>query len=435
MKKMFGLIIVLLMFYLIAQAVYQYTTGGFSHHYRLLVGKDYYHVKETFTRHHLSLNKRIKDIPSYYYEINKENDELFYSFKLLGNYMGTKNYLEDLKVYEEGKMICIYPIFTEHNNQLDIICSTGEEQFNYIIARHKNDNIINFINDLQEEGYDHYSWHDEEDLLENFEKIKIYSENFVSEQRIIIWNYKGIYVVSKGLKKIHNFLKQDHYKNNLGVMIDQYYIVPKYLKDGYFEEMEIINILTSTSSSEKLNYQISNNSFIQGVINNLIYIIDKDNQIQYEFNLDTKKMIIMGNKKITGRHYLNGKWVEKGIKEIIDEELVFQEEIEIPSSLKEYNAYKIDSVLGETDGYYYLYKKVNEETEVYRIDKQNIAYLTLLFKIPSIEEIKYVEDKIYFLNDDTLYVYSDSLGLRPLVKYNEFIFNKNRIYDVFERKN
>jgi hypothetical protein len=131
------------------------------------------------------------------------------------------------------------------------------------------------------------------------------------------------------------------------------------------------------------------------------------------------------------KYYNNGKWESKSIYEVIDNNLLFKNEPDIPNSLKTYNPLHVDSVGGETDGYYYLYIKENSTVGVYRVDKQNLDVLTLLFKVPSVNNIKYVSEDVYFASNDTLYMYRDNLGLSPLVKYSEFVFNKSNLYNVY----
>ena len=65
---------------------------------------------------------------------------------------------------------------------------------------------------------------------------------------------------------------------------------------------------------------------------------------------------------------------------------------------------------GTTDGYYYLYIKENNIINVYRVDKQNLDILTLLFSVSSIKDIQYESSDIYFVKDDTLFMYRDELG-------------------------
>lgn len=55
----------------------------------------------------------------------------------------------------------------------------------------------------------------------------------------------------------------------------------------------------------------------------------------------------------------------------------------------------------------------------------------MLFKIPTIKDIQYEHKDIYFISGDTLYMYRDELGLKPLIKYNEFRFNQHKLYNVY----
>ncbi|MFA5410177.1 MAG: hypothetical protein WC343_15490, partial [Bacilli bacterium] len=91
----------------------------------------------------------------------------------------------------------------------------------------------------------------------------------------------------------------------------------------------------------------------------------------------------------------------------------------------------IDNIGGDTDGYYYLYIAENNGISVYRANKQNETILTLLFSMPSISNVKYAAEDLYFISNDTLYMYCDNLGLAPLVKYSAFTIGEGDLYNIY----
>jgi hypothetical protein len=429
---MLGIIIVLFIMYIIGQILYNNLLGGFVINYRIKANDKYYEIKEVYNNRYKTNNNKDYDINSYYYEIlNNDEDEMLFSFKLIGDYRGIQNFIKDIKIYNKKDLFCVYPIFKEHNNQLDLLCRVKDKQVNYANLRQTDNQLDEFIEDLKEEGYSHPAWQKINMETEKYEQLNIFEQHLLTNQNIIIWHYKGFYNISSKHKRKKDLIKKDVYNNSLAVLTDQYYVVPDYSGAGFFDTIIINNILTSSSIPIESNYQISTDAFLQGVVNNYIYIVDKRNHVQYEVDINQRKISIVGDKNIKGRYYYNGKWEERSIYEIVNEELVFGYEQSIPDKFKQYNAFQINEVLGDTDGYYYLYIKENNEIAVYRCDKQNINMLTLLFRAPNLNSVKYVNDSIYFLSDDTLYMYQDQTGLLPLVKYPEFHFNQNNIYDIY----
>ncbi len=430
MKKMFGITVVLFILYTLSQIIYSYIVGGFNISYILDLESGSYNVIETFNFRYKTEKLNRRDISNYYYQI-KNNDDMFFSFKLVGDYKGSKRFLIDIEKINNHDMVCIYPIFKDHNNQLDVICKTDAHQFNYLNIKGQYLEIDRFVEALQQKGYNHFSWENKITTPKKYSKIEIYENNLFDNQHIVVWNYKGFYNISKDSAKNVQLFTKDQYNNDIAMMVDSFYVVPEYLEGGFFQKIIMANVLTSALTPIEFNFSISPDSFSQGVVNGYLYMVDKREYKQYEVNLNNRTISLVGDKNKPARHFKNGRWFEKSIYDIINNHLMFINNNYIPEELLEYNAYRIDNVMGDTDGYYYLYIKENDKTSVYRIDKQNKDVLTLLFETSNLSDVRYIEDSIYFIENDILYIYRDNLGLRPLIKYNEFLFNQTNMYDVF----
>jgi hypothetical protein len=435
MRKMIDIAIILLFLYLVLQVVYGYLVGGHKIAYVVDVEGERYVINETFTSRYRTLNNEKYDNRNYYYEITKfDGQEILYNFKLVGNYRGEKKFIHEMRFYVDDKIRCIYPVFKNHNNLLDVLCHDGEKQFNYLNEKGRNGALDNFVSGLKELGYEHPSWGDlnlETTPVENFE---MYKHHIISKQHIVVWNYKGFYEISVDGLKSYSFLANDVYNNNLAVLINQHYVVPDYKEGNNFSKFITTNILTSAASHFELDFTISGDSFIQGVVDGNVYIIDKASKKQYEVNPHNKKINLLGDVNRKAMYFYNGKWEERSIHEIIDNNLVFKYDIYVPEELEKYGRNNITNVMGDTDGYYYIHIQEGNSIAVYRAHKQNPSILTLLFRSPTINNMKYIGDSMYFINQDTLYMYNDFYGLRPLIKYNEFKFNKNNMYEIFTNK-
>lgn len=431
MRKMLNIIAVLAILFLVAQFIYDSLIKEHKITYQLEVNGTEYFIEETFNNKHRSESYLPYDYNNYYFEISYRKKPLI-SFKIFDESY-SKGLLHTFELYQDDDLVCVYPIFNNHKNQLNVICNKDGVQYDYLVLKGENDKLDKFVQALKTKGFQHYTWNDEPNKELVFEKARVFNDNLIKNQYIIVWHYKGFYLVSLNKQKKVMLLQQDRYDNNLGFLVNQYYVIPSYSATNAFSQLVRTNVTTLASHVIDLHYDISFNSFVQGMVDDKLYIIDKDNKRQYEINIDNKQIMLVGDAQNQARYYYNYQWDIKDIDHIIDHNLVFKEEQIIPDVLNTYGAFKIEGVMGETDGYYYLYVEEEGQVLVYRIDKQNIDVMTLLFKMPQVTNVKYIKDSIYFLNDNTLYMYQDSLGLRPLIKYDELRFNQRNMYDVYAR--
>ncbi len=430
MKRMFNIIMMLLIIYLLVQFIFSFFIRSHLIIYEIEVDNKIYNITENFNNKYKTENIDKFDNQNYYYEI-RDDEQLLFSFKLIGNFIGNKKFLKDLILYKQENLICVYPVFAKHENQLDVICNNGDIQFTYLSLKGQNQSLDKFVESLQQLGFNHYSWQSSEVQTIMHDNVELYIENILDNQYIVLWHYNGIYIFTANKEKKLELLKQDRYNNDLGVMVNQYYLIPDDNQQNTFQRLISTNVVKLVSESIELHYDISFNSFVQGVVDDKIYLIDKIDNRQYEVNINNKKASLIGDAGNMVKHYRDGKWEERNIYDVIDNELIFGYEQKIPEVLADYERTNIDEVMGDTDGYYYLYLGEGDNTAVYRVDKQNLDIKTKLFKLPTITSVKYIEDAIYFISNDHLYMYSDSLGLRPLLKYNELKFNQNNMYNIY----
>lgn len=430
MKRMFGVVVIIFIMYIAAQIAYGFFIGKQTNAYTIKVENVDYQIKETYTARHKSAKRDMYDENNYYYEISS-NNQLLFNFKLKDSFKGIKEFLKDLIVYNNNGVHCIYPLFKEKVDAIDVICNKQGKQYLYGSIKGEDSNVEAFVADLKSKQYSHPSWEPTDLETTQISKFYLYKNNILEGQNVIIWEYKGFYRVTDKSNNWYALNGSEQYNPNLTVMVNQYFVVPDYKENNYFSNIYITNLITGSIESINLNKQISYNSFIQGIANNEIYIIDVSNKVQYSIDIYEKELQLTGNVEDGIKFYNNGKWENKSIYEAIDNKLTFPIPENIPEVLNNLKPLFVDEVGGETDGYYYLYFKENNKISVYRADKQNTEILTLLFKVPSINNVKYDEDDIYFISDDILYYYRDKIGLKPLIKYNEFRFNQSNLYNIY----
>ena len=178
--------------------------------------------------------------------------------------------------------------------------------------------------------------------------------------------------------------------------------------------------MTNNKKKEiKLKKKISKDSYINGVLDNKIYIFDKDSLKQYQINPKKKKVKEVGNKE-DGIIYYNLKEKRINVYEARDKNMTFKttgnyiEKLENVTSLKH--------IVKDKDTYYYQTKDNN----LYYYNTNSKVKVLILNK--KISDLKLVNDTLYFISDSNLYSYNFSKGLKKLVVYSELSFNpKNRI--------
>jgi hypothetical protein len=433
MKKMFGIVVVLLILYIASQIIYGYAVGSRTNLYEIKVNDTIYQVKEIYTTRHRSANRNVVDKNNYYYEVSNDN-KLLLSFKIAGNYTGVERFLKTLKIYENSDLFCAYPVFKDKVDDLDVMCNNKNNYYLYNTVKGQNAGLDLFVSYLKELDYNHPSWNDTNLETRKVGSFVIYPNNITDDQNFVVWQYNGFYRIANRGDKYFPLNTSDQYNPNITTMVNQYYVVPDYKDEHKFTRLFVTNLISGSINTLELGITISYDSFIQGIVEDKIYIIDRSSKTQYAIDIYDKKTTLSGDINNSTKYYNNGKWEKKSIYEVVDNNMVFKIESNIPDNFKSYNPLFINEIGGETDGYYYIYIKENNSVGVYRVDKQNINVLTLIFRVPSIKNIKYARDDIYFISNDTLYTYRGNLGLRPVVKYSEFVFNESNLYNVYVEK-
>ena len=79
------------------------------------------------------------------------------------------------------------------------------------------------------------------------------------------------------------------------------------------------------------------------------------------------------------------------------------------------------------NGYYYMIKN----GDFYRIDSKYSSF-EKLFHFPSISTYQVHNDMVLFVVDNTLYFYSDSIGIKKILEYDELRYNYENICDFYQ---
>ena len=380
--------------------------------YRILIKEhevsytiDKYNVKE-----HFYINK------NHYYDLiinkNKEN----YTYTIKQNLSKQKRIIKEIKTYKSNNLICIVPIYKE-DIELNIYCDLNNEEVSndYLLKTNNNDfkKIKKKIKKYKIKLPKSYNTN------EKYKKVTVYQKNILDNYNYYIWNYKGIIVLNNKELKYQKILDYDLYDNIMATTIDRYYVV--------FENTNvngIENIYYYDSRSNKLNKfkskeKLDKDSYINGVVDNYIYVTDRKNKKEYKINI-SKQTITQVDDNINYIIYENNKKKTLSKSDFFMNDQYFNN--------KQIKDSKVTNSLDliKEENYYYYYK----DSKIYKVLDTNKKYSKLLLELEDIKEWYVYDDMIIIMAKDTIYTYTEKEGLRKIAKSNELKYNYKNIYKI-----
>ncbi len=315
--------------------------------------------------------------------------------------------------YEDEDTSCILPIIND-SIVVDMMCYKDNIIYNYSNIVGLNKDLDNYVNSIKE--YDINKFKDNLDNKKVIDVTSIYSNNNFNDI-IAITTYKGIIVNSNYIE----IFKKDVYDNKISAFLNNYYLIADYDNNYEFKYFYIVNLLTKDVSKIKSKNPISLDSYIQGIVDDKIYLYDKDNEKQYSIDIKNKKIQLISTDNSV-KYYSNNKWMSISINKA-NKELYF-DYTTLDNIFPEY-----DEVI-ETDSYYYLFDKKENNFDLYRVDKNNIKIKKYITNIKTIK-IYYKDSYIYFKDNNKIYYYSDETGLRTVLENTELPFNNTIKYYIY----
>ncbi len=329
-----------------------------------------------------------------------------FKFSINHEFNKESNVIKDVKYFKNDNYECILPIYKNDLILNDLLCYNGSYTYYY--------NLIGQDKELDEfaKSYDYNRFIDNNKYTE-IENINVYKDNLIEDHYIEFTNYKGIYNVSNNFNTTVydvSLFDKDVYNQKLGVFINNLYVVADYNEEYSFNIFKVIDFQNLKTDDIISNYKISFDSYIQGVVDNKIYLFDKDSKIQYE--IDVEKQVV--NKVGDLIKFYNNGWETMTINQALEEKLfIIDENYEVDGYVK------VDK-LGEI---YYLYE---DGFNVYKMIDNNLIYL---FKTDNIDNIFYVDNFIYFTDNNSIKYYNDKYGVKKVIDYKELQYNENiRLY-------
>lgn len=404
MKKAISLVIILFGVFLI----YQFLVINF---------KSSHLVEYTVTNEQIKFDVKEEFINNkYFFEVKIDDYKFIFDENNIFN--KKRNVIKSIEYTSDNNLSCIYPVYEDNDSR--IICSDKSNIYSYESVKN-NDLVINFVNVLKDKSYNSYTFVTPE-YESNDSKIQIYHK-YIEDEKINLWNYTGVSVIDNDRQADTEVLDFDRYDNTLATTVGKYYVMPIYLNNKLFEvnKFYILNLTTNETSEIILPFTLSNRSYINGVVNNKLYIFDKTNMKQLEINPGKKEANVVGNETDNCKYY-NNTWESRNIYDFVNNNVKFNN-----VNYDDIKNYKYDQVY-ETKNSYYIY----HNNTMYQVYKNNLENRIILFTVGNIKEIIVKEDNVYYLKGDTLYRYNHKYGIRKLVKYDELKYNYKNIISIYK---
>lgn len=413
MKRIISILILIILLFFIFQWGFVFLKKEHEISYKVFVENETFDIHEIYKKEYGDK-----------YDIVIKNGNNTYSYLIDNKYNKQKKIIKEIKYYNEDDNYCIYPILESEEGTYIVCAKDGKI---YTDTSFPDQNFISKIKeDLILEGYPILTQSVDTSKTNIVGKTTFYTDALNEEDIINVWNYKGIDIIKSNNPVGIISLNFDKYENNHGYLVGKYYIVPNYLssKVSEFSSVDIIDVESGKTEKLKLNYTLSSNTYINGVIDQKLYYTDPSNLLQIEINPVKKQVRLIGSKEIGGQLY-QGKWKNVNIYDFVTSKLLFNEEI--PNEINEKYSYQ---QIIESNMNYYFY---NNSGEVYRVSKNHLDEPILLFQMSSLNNFKVVENTVYFVVADTLYYFEEGNGVVSVLKNNELRYNTTNRIDVYRK--
>lgn len=308
-----------------------------------------------------------------YYNFYISYNKLTFPYIIKSDYFRKKELIIDIEEFTNDNETCILP----KSNKLLFypLCTDGKETYMLNLS-----NIENMS----------YNYEDVSVINEEYNNIKI---NTLADLSFLLFNYRGFYILnSNGYNKI-NIFDKDIYSMNLVFQDNNMLIIPDYNKDHYFNKFYFINILNGKIKEINTDYDISFDSEFLGSYKNNIYLLDKKEKKEYKINIKKRKVDLVDFQILE-----NGKMIQKTFKEIVNKNLNFLNE-------------NIINYVIEDDYLYMVIQNIN-----IKISDKKVSKI-----------IKNDNDTVYYLENDSLYMFNNKYGEILLLSNFEWNFNNTNM--------
>ncbi len=348
------------------------------------------------------------------YDIKIETNKKIYTYTLENNFNKKKKIIKEIKTVKKDNISCIIPLYRK-DIDLDLYCLLDNKQVSIdYLLKTNNDSFKSIQNKIKKYKIKYPS---STNIKETYQKVTTYNNNIEDNQVYYIWDYKGIYIIEKDNNNYQEILSYDLYDNIMSCIVNGNYLLWENTSVKGIDTVYYYNHKNKKLKKIKLEKLISKDSYINGVINNKIYITDRKKKREYVFDMNTLKITPIDSDGTKYISYQNNKKKEYSKSDFFMNDQLF---------IKQEHNSKIDK-----DGWFsnrnFYYQ---EENKIVKVQNNNTV---LLLELNNIKEWQIIGEEIILLSEDTIYAYNEKKGLRIIVEEKELNYNYENIYKVGEK--
>lgn len=367
-----------------------------------------------------SNNYQIKEIykqnnDTYHIIINNKNNKYIYTIN--HNFHKNKRIIKDIKTYKKNNLTCIIPIY-KRSIERKLYCNLNKEQISidYLIKNNNKD-----LKEIKKKMKVYkISFPNSSDITKKYKKIEVYQDNILEDDIYYYWNYKGLYILDKDNLNYQKVLKNDLYDNIVSTTIKNYYILLENTSVNGIKNIYYYDFKKSKLKKYSPENILSKDVYINGVVDNIVYLTDKKEKKQYKLNIRKEKLERIDQDETIYVTYQNGK------KKILSKSDFFMTEQYFTNNQTSNKEITNSQDIKKYKDYYYFI----ENNKLYKVLKYDIKHKILLLELNNIKEWNIEEDRIIILKDDIIYTYQEEIGLRKILKSNELKYNYKNIYKI-----
>lgn len=377
-------------------------------------------LKKYSITYHIN-NYSIKEIyikdNNHTYDLIIRNKKNTYIYRINHNFHKKKKIITNIKTFKSNNLICIIPSY-QKNMTSSIYCNLGNEQVSpdYLINV-KNKDFIKMQKKIKD--YQIPVLNTSIEKPKNYKNIKVFQKNISQDSIYYLWDYKGIYVLTNKNIIYKKILKEDLYENILSTTVGTNFILFDNTSVSGIDKVYIYDEEKGKVKKVVLNKKISKDSYINGVINNTVYITDKREKKEYTFNVKTEKIEEIDEDGTVYIVYDNKERKELSKSDYFMTEQFFSNMIIDNKEISE------SPIKKENDYYYYF-----DDDKLYQIYKEEPKHKILLLSLENVKDWNIYDDKIILIKEDTIYCYTNETGLKEIINSNELKYNYKNIYKV-----
>ena len=356
----------------------------------------------------------------HYYDLIIKDKKNTYIYTLNIDLNKNKKIIKNIEEFKSNELTCIVSTYKK-SDEKGIYCNLNKQQVSIDYLLNTNNSDFKKIN--KELKKYNLKFPKENNTKKYYKNLIIYQKNIPNDNLYFIWNYKGVYVIGNNKVSYKKFLDYDLYDNVMDCVVSDYYVLFDNSSVNGIENVYYYDINKDKVTSFKLKQKLTKDSYINGVVEDLIYVTDRKQKKEYTINIKDKTIEEIDNDQTKYLVYDNYKKKELSKSDYFMNDVFFDNNLIVDKKVtnskelkKEYN-------------YYYFI----EENKLYKALDTVKSEKILLAELDNIKDWLVKDREVILLVDDTIYSYTEQYGLRKILITNELNYNYENIYEMWKK--